>query len=72
MDLSVNKRTLIKQIRAIAKKDGLELTFLREGGNHEIWSIGGQRLVIPRHREINEYTARSIINMVKEVARDEK
>ncbi|MXW75906.1 MAG: type II toxin-antitoxin system HicA family toxin [Acidimicrobiaceae bacterium] len=54
------------------KKDGLELTFVREGGNHEIWSIRGHRLVIPRHREINEYTAHSILNMVKEVTRDEK
>ena len=68
----MNKRTLIKRIREIAQEDGFELTFVREGGNHEIWSIRSHRLVIPRHREINEYTAQSIINMVKEVTRDEK
>ncbi|MDE0067039.1 MAG: type II toxin-antitoxin system HicA family toxin [Acidimicrobiaceae bacterium] len=68
----MDKRTLIKRIREIAKKDGFELTFVREGGNHEIWSIRGHRLVIPRHREINEYTAQGILNMVKEVTRDEQ
>lgn len=68
----MDKRTLIKRIREIARKDGFELTFVREGGNHEIWSIRGRRLVVPRHREINEHTAQSIINMVKEVTRDEK
>ena len=31
------------------------------GGSHEIWTLGGQRLVIPRHREINERTAEGIL-----------
>ncbi len=68
----MNKRTLIKRIREIAKEDGCELTFVREGGNHEIWAIRSYRLVIPRHRKINEHTAQSIIKMVKEVTRDEQ
>ena len=55
----------MKRIREIADTGGAELEFLREGGNHEMWSIGGERLVIPRHREINEYTARNIISKAK-------
>lgn len=44
--------------------------FVREGANHEVWAIAGERLVIPRHREINEYTARAIIRRAEEVATD--
>ena len=35
--------------------------FLREGGNHEIWTNGEHSVAAPRHREIVEYTARAII-----------
>lgn len=35
--------------------------FLREGGNHEIWTNGVEQQPIPRHREINEMTANAII-----------
>jgi hypothetical protein len=41
--------------------------FAREGANHEVWTIAGERLVIPRHREINEHTARAIIGRAEEV-----
>ncbi len=68
----MNRRKLIKRIQEIAREEGFVLTFVREGGNHEIWSIRSYRLVIPRHRKINEHTAQSIIKMVKEVTRDEQ
>lgn len=35
--------------------------FKRDGGNHEIWSNGTYTEPIPRHREINEMLAKSII-----------
>ena len=35
--------------------------FLREGNAHEIWTNGKDINAIPRHREINENTARAII-----------
>jgi len=66
----VKKRDLVKQLRAIAKNAEVDLTFVREGGNHEIWTIAGARLVIPRHREINERTANGIIKKAKEVTAD--
>lgn len=68
----MNKRSLIKRIRDIAKEEGFELTFARQGRNHEIWIVRNQRLVIPRHRQINEHTAQSIIAAVEEVTRDEQ
>jgi hypothetical protein len=35
-----------------------------------MWTIGDTRIVIPRHREINERTARSILARAKEVSDD--
>ena len=41
------------------KKSGWYL--LREGSNHEIYSDGTNEEYIPRHREINENLARTLI-----------
>ena len=35
--------------------------FKRDGGNHEVWTNGSKIEFIPRHREINEMLAKSII-----------
>ncbi|MEO8494205.1 MAG: type II toxin-antitoxin system HicA family toxin [Planctomycetota bacterium] len=40
--------------------------FLRHGGKHDIWTNGELETTIPRHREINELTARAIIRIAKE------
>ena len=66
----MKKRDLIKQLRVIARESGLEFGLVREGRNHEIWSIGSDRLVIPRHREINERTAQAILSHAQEVRDD--
>lgn len=39
--------------------------FKRDGGNHEIWTDGTQTEAIPRHREVNEMLAKSIIKKYK-------
>ncbi len=65
----MKKRDLVKRLRKIAKAGNTELTFVREGGNHEIWTIRGERIVIPRHREINEHTANGIIKKAQEVTK---
>ena len=54
----------------IAGQRGLDFGLVREGRNHEIWRIGNARLVIPRHREVNERTARSILSRALEVRDD--
>lgn len=38
----------------------------REGGRHEIWTNGLQTQAVPRHKEINEWTARGIVKFVAE------
>lgn len=35
--------------------------FLRSGGRHDVWTDGDREEAIPRHREINEKLARSIL-----------
>ena len=34
---------------------------VRHGGRHDVWAKGERELVVPRHVEINEYTARAIL-----------
>ncbi len=38
---------------------------LREGGGHSIWTNGDLTEPVPRHNEINEYTAKEIIKKAK-------
>lgn len=56
----MKRRDLIRR----AERSGCE--FLRESGNHTVYSDAGKtRLVfIPRHREINEKTAREILKQL--------
>jgi mRNA interferase HicA len=35
--------------------------FLREGGNHEVWTNGTRTVAVPRHTEVPEGTARRIL-----------
>ncbi len=34
---------------------------VRRGGRHDIWRRGELELAVPRHREVNEYTAKAIL-----------
>ena len=63
----MRKRDLIRRLRRIAKAAELDMEFVREGASHELWRIGDERIVVPRHREINERTATAIIKKVEEV-----
>ena len=40
---------------------GLEWYPSRHGRRHDIWTDGKQELTVPRHREVNEYTAKAIL-----------
>lgn len=42
--------------------------FLRHGRNHDIWTDGDRQEPIPRHNEINEQLARSILIKAKKRA----
>jgi len=51
----VKKRELEKILKTLG------WWFLREGGNHEIWTNGKHTQPIPRHKELKEWTARGIL-----------
>lgn len=48
-----------KELQKKLKKLGYCL--LRNGGNHDVWSNGKRKIWVPRHNEISEGTANSIL-----------
>jgi mRNA interferase HicA len=38
---------------------------LRQGANHEIWTNGDHIVPVPRHVEVNHFTARNILRKVE-------
>jgi mRNA interferase HicA len=57
----VKRRDLIRRLSAIARANGTTFELVREGGSHSIYRLGGQSIPIPRHAEIGEQLARSIL-----------
>ncbi|MCX6561769.1 MAG: type II toxin-antitoxin system HicA family toxin [Candidatus Aminicenantes bacterium] len=51
----MKRRDLENKLRALGWK------ICRPGGRHDIWIRGDCEIAIPRHREINEYTAKAIL-----------
>jgi len=51
----MRRRDLEKRLREL----GWHL--VRHGARHDVWAQGERELVVPRHGEINEYTARAIL-----------
>lgn len=60
----MRKQHLIKQLRQVARDKGVGLRLLRQG-RHEVWLFGTERLVIPRHTEIDEHTATAILRQAR-------
>lgn len=52
---------LLTRISKAAANEGVAFTLVREGGSHSVFRFGTQNVIIPRHREINELTARGIL-----------
>ncbi|PYY35559.1 type II toxin-antitoxin system HicA family toxin [Curtobacterium sp. MCBD17_030] len=48
-------------LRQRAARRGVPFVLLRHGGRHDVFLFGSERIEIPRHREIREMLARSII-----------
>jgi predicted RNA binding protein YcfA (HicA-like mRNA interferase family) len=57
----MKRRDLLRQLRDAANDSGLEFTSLRNTGGHEVFSLDGLRIAVPKHREIAEGTAKSIM-----------
>ncbi|MEO3858484.1 hypothetical protein ABGB08_26520 [Acrocarpospora sp. B8E8] len=56
----MKKRDLERQMRRLAKEYNVEVT-VKQGGSHEKWFAGAEAMPIPRHAEIRENTAKSIL-----------
>ena len=54
-EVHLKRRELIN----VLTKNGFELR--RHGSNHDIYRKGNKHISVPRHKEINEDTANSII-----------
>jgi mRNA interferase HicA len=58
----VKRRDLIRKIGQQAKARGLAWEAVRAGAEHDIYRLGvAAQVSIPRHNEINEITARKIL-----------
>ena len=55
----------VKQIRRLARQHGQRAEVVRQG-SHEIWECAGLKFPVPRHQEIAEGTARTIMNRLTE------
>ena len=55
----MKRRDLERSLRDL----GWSLT--RSGSRHDIWGKGESELAVPRHNEINEYTAKAILREAK-------
>lgn len=53
-----------KDLERLVKGLGAEL--VSQGRGHELWkSKSGKKFTIPRHKEINEYTAKQILKQAE-------
>ena len=62
----MKRRELIKRIERMAKAGGTDMALVREGASHTIFRVGTAVFPIPRHSEINERTAQSILKQAAE------
>lgn len=62
----MKRADLIRRIGRAARDTGFSWTNIRSAGAHDIWECDGFRISIPRHREINEWTAQGILRMLEE------
>jgi hypothetical protein len=55
----------MKRLAKIAKTQGVEM-HVKEGGSHTKVTIGDRSQMVPRHNEVNEMTAKAIIQAMEE------
>lgn len=53
---------LLDRIASLAGECATDLVFVRHGSRHDLYRFGSTMIAIPRHREIRERTALSIIH----------
>ena len=53
--------TIMKRRDLEKKLKKMSWWLTRHGGKHDVWTDGEREVAIPRHNEINEYTAKAIL-----------
>jgi predicted RNA binding protein YcfA (HicA-like mRNA interferase family) len=55
----VKRRDIERRLRELGWR------MARHGARHDVWARGDDDLVVPRHAEINEYTAKAILTRAR-------
>lgn len=63
----MKRREFLRKISEAAAAAGVEWTQLRDRGDHEVWSCGGMRVPVPRHRELNDLTVQGTFKRLEQV-----
>ena len=61
----MKRRELLRKISGAANQAGLQWLLEREGASHQLWLLDDVRVTVPRHREINDRTAQSILTSLE-------
>ena len=59
-NISMKKRDVEKRLKDYGWK------LARNGASHDVWTNGQIAVTVPRHREINELTAKGILRKAKD------
>jgi predicted RNA binding protein YcfA (HicA-like mRNA interferase family) len=51
----MKRRDLEKRLRVAGWR------LVRHGARHDVWSNGEREIAVPRHNELNDYTAKAIL-----------
>lgn len=55
----------MQRIARQARRCQVEWSLVRQGGDHEVWRCGTEQVTVPRHREVNPYTAEGIMRTLE-------
>ncbi|MFC7381593.1 hypothetical protein [Sphaerisporangium rhizosphaerae] len=68
----MKRNDLLNRMARLAKKFGFEFSKTPDvhGAGHDKWYVGGEAVIVPRHSEINELTARGILRSWEEMLDD--
>jgi hypothetical protein len=71
----MRKRDLERRMRKLAQEYGVPV-HSAEGGSHTKWHAGSEAMPVPRHAEVNERTAKGILenweSILVEVAKEQE
>jgi mRNA interferase HicA len=62
----MKRRDLLTAVRSMAHASETSFDLVRYGASHDIYRVDGLTVVVPRHTQINEMTARGIIRDVQD------